>query len=86
VPKYLLSIPGTSENKTSMEMALPIMTVVCITSTSVTKSQNVLLISAELSLSTPSAILSSETSPEEISSYRLLKISQVTKIPEKIFN
>ena len=67
-------------------MALPIMTVVCITSTSVTKSQNVLLISAELSLSTPSAILSSETSPEEISSYRLLKISQVTKIPEKIFN
>jgi hypothetical protein len=64
VPKYLFSISGTSKDKTSMETALPIMAVVCITSTSVTKSQNVLPISAELSLSTPRTILSSDTSPE----------------------
>jgi hypothetical protein len=33
VPKYLFSISGTSENKTSTETALPIMAVVCIPST-----------------------------------------------------
>jgi hypothetical protein len=70
VPKYLLSISGTSENKTSMETALPIMALVCIPSTSLTNSPNVLPISAELS---------SDTSPEEISSSRLSKISPVPK-------
>jgi hypothetical protein len=83
VPKYLFPISGISENKTSMETALPIIAMVFITSTSVTKSQNVLPISAELSLSTLSTILSSDTSPEEISSSRLLKISQVPKISKK---
>jgi hypothetical protein len=80
VPKYLFSISGTSENKTSMETALPIMAVVCISSTSVMNSQNVLPISAELSLSTLSTTLSSDTSPEEMSSSLLLKISQAPKI------
>jgi hypothetical protein len=50
VPKYLFSISGTSETKTCMETALPIMAVVCITSNSMTSSQNVLPISAEISL------------------------------------
>jgi hypothetical protein len=87
VPKYLFSISGTSETKTPMETALPIMAVVCIPSTSVTNSQNVLPISTEILLSTMSTILSSETSPEEISSSRLLKSSQVQKISsKKIFN
>jgi len=86
VLKYLFSISGTSENVTSMETTLPVMAVVCIPSISVTNSQNVLPISAELSFSIPSTILSSDTSPEEISSARLLKISQVPKIPEKTFN
>ena len=66
-----------------METALPIMAVVLIPSTSVAKSQNVLPISAELSLSTLSTILSSDTSPEEISLSRLLKMSQVPKILKK---
>jgi len=79
VPKYLFSISGTSETRTSMETALPIMAVVCIPSTSVTNSQNVLPISAEISVSTMSIILSSEISPEEISSSRLLKLGQVPK-------
>jgi hypothetical protein len=42
VPKYFFSTSGTSENKTSMETALPNMAVICIPSTSVTNSQNVL--------------------------------------------
>jgi hypothetical protein len=50
----------------------------------VTNPQNVLLISAELSLKTLSTIFSSDISPEEITSSRLLKkISPVPKIPRK---
>jgi hypothetical protein len=47
VPKYLSSISDTSETITSMERAPPDMTVVCVPTTSVTNSQNVLPSSAE---------------------------------------
>jgi hypothetical protein len=67
-----------------MERAPPNMTVVCVTTTSVTNSQNVLPSSAELSLSTDSSILHFDASPEEITSSRLVKmINPVPKIPRK---
>jgi len=67
-----------------MERAPQNMTVVCVITNSVTKSQNVLPISAKLSLSTGSSIFPSDASPEEITSSRLLKmINPVPKIPRK---
>ena len=49
------------------------MAVVCVTSTSVTKSQNLLPISTEPSLSSLSTHLPLDTSHEEITAARLLK-------------
>jgi len=84
VTEYLPSIFDTSENIISMERAPPNMTVVCVTNTAVTNSQNVLLSSAELSVSTDSSILPFDASPEEITSSRLLQmINPVPKIPKK---
>ena len=76
-------ISDTIETVTSMQTAPPKVAPVCVTSTAVTNSQNVLLISAELSLRTLSRIFSSDISPEETTSSRLLKISPVPKIPRK---
>ena len=50
---------------TAMETP-PNMALVCVHSSSVTNSQNLLPVSAEILLSTLSTILSSDTSPEEI--------------------
>ena len=84
VTEYLPSISDTSENIIFMERAPPNLTVVCVTNTAVTNSQNVLLSSAELSVSTDSRILPFDASPEEIISSRLLKmINTVPKIPRK---
>jgi hypothetical protein len=84
VPKYFSSISDISETITSMERAPSNMTVVCVPTTSVTNSQNVLPSSAELSLPTQSITLHCDTSPEEITSSRLLKlINTVPKIPRK---
>ena len=67
-----------------MQTAPPKVAPVCVTSTAVTNPQNVLLTSAELSLSTLSTILPSDTSPEEITpSILLKKISPVSKILRK---
>ena len=63
--KYLFSISDTIETVTPMPNAPPKIAPVCVTSTAVTKAQNVLLISAELSLSTLSTIFPSDISPEE---------------------
>ena len=64
-----------------MERAPPNMTVVCVTTTTVTNSQNMLPSLAEISLSTESSILRFDPSPEEIISSRILKtINQVPKI------
>jgi hypothetical protein len=60
------------------------MALFCVPSTSVTKSQNLLTISGEPSLSTISTILLSDTSPEEITFSRLLKkIGPIPKIQRK---
>jgi len=84
VPEYLFSISDTSGTITPMETARPIMALVCVPTTSVTNSQNMLPISAEPSLSTLISVLSSDTSPEEITSSRFLKkISPVPQIPKK---
>jgi hypothetical protein len=61
----LLSISDTSKTITSMEAAPPNMALGCVPSTSVTKSQNVLPISAEISVSILSVILPPDTSREE---------------------
>ena len=84
VPEYYFSTFDTSKTITSMEKASPNMALTCATSTAVTDSQNVLPLSAELSLSILRTILPSDTSPREITSSRLLKkIGRVPKIPKK---
>jgi len=81
VPEYLSSISDTGKTIISMERAPPNMTVVCVTTTTVTNSQNMLPSLAEISLSTESSILRFDPSPEEIISSRILKtINQVPKI------
>ena len=82
--EYLISISGTSETITPMEKARPSVVLVCVPATSMANSQNMLPISAEPSLSTLVSVLSSDTSPEEITSSRFLKkISPVPQIPKK---
>jgi len=66
VLEYFFSIFDTSKTITCMDTAPPNMAVVCVPSTSVTNSQNVLLISTEPSLNTQSTKLPSKTSIEEI--------------------
>jgi hypothetical protein len=67
-----------------MPTANPKVAPICVTSTAITNAQNVLLISAELSLSALSTTIPSDIFPEEITSTRLLKkISPVPKIPRK---
>jgi hypothetical protein len=84
VTEYLPSISDTRGNIIFMERAPPNMTVVCVTNTAATNSQNVLLSSAELSVSIDSSILPFDASPEEITSSRLLKmINPVPQIPRK---
>ena len=84
VPEILFSIYDDSETVTYMQTAPLNLSLVCVPCTSVAKSQNVLPISAEPTLSTLSTILRSETSPLEISASRLLqKISLLPKIPGK---
>jgi hypothetical protein len=84
VREYLLSISDTSETITSMIKVPPNMALVCVPSCLVTNSQNVFTILAELSLTTLSIILPSETSPEEIIAFKLFKeINPVPKIPRK---
>ena len=80
----MFSISDTGETIISMERAPPNMTVVCVTTTSVTNSQNVLPSSAELLLSTENSVLPFDASPEEITSSRLFKmINPVPKILKK---
>jgi hypothetical protein len=55
----------------------------CAPSTSEINSQDVLPISAGPSLSTLNTALPSDTSPEEVTTSRLLKISPVPKIPRE---
>jgi hypothetical protein len=62
------------------------MALLCVTSTSVTKSQNAILIPVGTSLYILRTICPSDTSFEEITSSRLLKISLVPKIPRKYYN
>jgi len=83
VPEYLLSISDTSETLTYMETAFPDMALVHVPSTLVTKSQNVLLTSAEPSLSTLRILLLFDTSLEEIASSGLSKISPRPEILRK---
>jgi hypothetical protein len=67
VPEYFFSISDPSATMAAMETP-PNMALVCVHSSSVTNSQNVLPVSAEHPLSTLITILSSDTSPEEIQS------------------
>ena len=73
VPEYFFSISDTSKTITCMGTAPSNMDVVCVLSTSVTNSQNVLVISAEHSLNTQNTKLPSKTSFEEISAFRFFK-------------
>ena len=84
IPKCLFSINDASESTNSMETAPPSMTIICVTSISITISQILLLISPQTLSTTLSTILSSDTSPEEITSSRLLiKISPIREIPRR---
>jgi len=77
----LLSIPDTSETITSIEAALPNMALGCVTSTSVTNTQNVLPISAEPSVSILSVLLPLDTSPEETTYSSFLRSVQCSGVP-----
>ena len=67
-----------------MGKAPPNMALVCVPSTSVTKSQSVFPVSAEPSLRTLNTPLPSVSSPAETtSSRRVKKISPAPKIPRK---
>jgi hypothetical protein len=82
--QYLLPSSDTSETVTHMETASPNMALFCVPSTSVTNSQNVLTISTETSFSTLRTTLPFDTSPEEITSSKLLKkLSLGPKTPRK---
>jgi len=81
--EILFSIYDTSETTTATETTPPNMVLVCVNFTSVTNSQNMLLISIETSLSTKTIILLSDSSPEEIPASRLSQISLLSKIPRK---
>jgi len=84
VPEYMFSVSDPSPTMAAMGTTFQHMALVCVHSSSVTKSQKVLPVSAEHSLSTMSTIISSDPSPEEITSSRLLKeFSPVVKIPRK---
>jgi hypothetical protein len=86
VPEYLFSINDVSENINSMETAPLSMAIVCVTSVSITISQVLLLISPQPLSTTLSTILPSDTSPEEITSSRLLiKIIPIRKIPRRYY-
>jgi hypothetical protein len=78
VPEYLLSIYDNSKTVTSVETSPPNMVAVCVTSTSITKSQNLLPISAETSLPSLSTLLPPDTFYEEITAARLLKKTRCT--------
>lgn len=78
--EYFFPISYTNENVTCMEIAHPNMPPGFVPSTSVTNAQNVLPILAEGSLSTLSAIISPEISPEEITASRPLNITSI--VPE----
>jgi len=67
VPEYLFSISDTSKTVTSMEISPPNMVPVCVPSTSVTKSHNLLPILAETSLPSLSTLLLPDTSHEAAS-------------------
>jgi len=83
VTEYLLSISDTSETIIYMETAFPGMALVRVPSALVTKSQNMLLISTEPSLSTLRTLLLFDTSLEEITSSGLSKISPRPEILRK---
>jgi hypothetical protein len=83
VPEYFFSISDSRETVTFMETAPPGMAPICAPSTSGTNSQNVLPISAGPSLSTLNITMLSDSSSEEVTLSRLLKISPVPKIPGK---
>lgn len=83
-PEYLFSISATCDTITSMEIAHPIMALVCVPSTAVITSQNVLPLSAEHSLHTLSIIHPSDIPIEEITaSIPLKNMSPVPKTPRK---
>ena len=65
-PEYLFSISGTSDTTTSMETADPNVALVCVPSTAVINSLNVLPNSAEHPLSILSITHPSDTPTEEI--------------------
>ena len=81
--EYLFSISDTSKIVTFVETSPPNMVPVCVPSTSVTKSQNLLPISAETSLNSPSTLLPPDTSHEKITSARLLKKIRCTYLLPK---
>jgi hypothetical protein len=85
VLEYLFSISDICGAITSMETAPANMALVCVPSTSVTNSQNMLPVTAEASLNTLSTTPFSDSYSEEITFFRLLKISPVPK-KLKIFN
>ena len=68
---------------TFMETAPPNVALLSAPSFSVTKTQNVLPVSAEPSFSTLRTVIPSDSSPEKITASRVLKISPLPEIPRK---
>jgi len=82
----LLSISDSSETIASMKAALPNMALGCVTSTSVTISQNVLPNSAEHSVRILSVLLPPDTPPEETTYSRFEEDqSSAVAYPELLF-
>jgi hypothetical protein len=73
VPEYFFSIYQTNETATFMKTAPPDMAPICASSTSGTNCQNVLPISAGPSLNTLNTTLPSDTSPKDVTSFKLLE-------------
>jgi hypothetical protein len=87
VPEHFFSISDTSETTTCIDTAPRNVAPMSAPSTSGTTFQNVLSTPAAPSTSNLNTVLSSDTSPDEISpSKRLRKISPVPKIPQKKLN
>jgi hypothetical protein len=84
VPEYFFSISDTSETLTFMKTAPQDLAPICTASTSGTKPQNVLPISAVPSLSILNTAMPCDTSPEEVTPSRLSKIEPVPKLQGNI--
>jgi hypothetical protein len=83
VPEFLFSTSACSESTNSMETASPKMALICVNSTSANSSQNVLTISAKISLTTLSSLHHSDNYTKQITASGHRNVRPVEKISTK---